>query len=486
MSNKKTDGWAADEFSQVALGDKRLNKRLVTLCDRFSDSPESPINQACEDWAETKAAYRFFKNESVDGDQIFDAHKTKTLERTKNHQVVLAVQDTSYFIYTNHPKTRGLGELSVKNGKHRKEIYSYGLAMHACMALSTEGLPLGLLDLQITARESINKEKGKAVRDHLPIEQKESYRWLETLRTTNALMKGKQVVTICDRECDIYDFFKLSKELDTDVIVRANANRTINRKSRYAQKDVTKLWGHLMGKSKAGTYQINIPRKSKSKHCSGRVARTAVVTVRFASFEMNPPRNHAKHKTEDLPNLKMSAIHVLEENPPEDEDPIEWMLLTTLNIISFEDAYEKIGWYALRWRIEMFFKVLKSGFKVEDCRLSHADRLRRYLTVMSIVGWRIFMITFIARTDPDLCCSNFLTSLEWKILFLKIHKGKDLPRVTPSIGEAVVWIAKLGGYIGRNSDGPPGTLTFWRGWKRLSDLTDGQALTLKMRLMTYG
>lgn len=191
MSNKKTDGWAADEFSQVDLGDKRLNKRLVTLCDRFSDSPESPINQACENWAETKAAYRFFKNESVDGDQILDSHKTKTLDRTENHQVVLAVQDTSYFIYTNHPKTKGLGELSMKNGKHCKEIYSYGLAMHTCMALSTEGLPLGLLDLQITARESINKEKGKAVRDHLPIEQKESYRWLETLKKTNDLMKEK-------------------------------------------------------------------------------------------------------------------------------------------------------------------------------------------------------------------------------------------------------------------------------------------------------
>lgn len=473
---KKSEEWAADEFSQVDLGDERLNKRLITLCGRFSDSPESPINQACEDWAETKAAYRFFQNESVDCNQILSSHQTKTLERASKQQVILAIQDTSYFIYTNHPKTEGLGELSLKNGKHCKEIYSYGLAMHACLALTTDGLPLGLLDLQITARESINKDKKKGASDHLPIEQKESYRWLETLKTTNSLMDEKQIVTICDRECDIYDFFKLSKELDASVLIRASANRTINRKSRYAEKSVTKLWEHLREKSEAGTYQVDVPRKSKSKYCSERLQRKAVVTIRFASFQMNPPRNHVKHKTETLANVEMTAIYVLEENAPEEEDPIEWMLLTNLSVNCFEQAYEKVLWYGLRWRIEMFFKVLKSGFNVESCRLAHAERLQRYLTVMSIVAWRIFMITLIARTKPDLCCSSFLSPHEWRILFLKTNKGKSAPDKPPTSSEVVIWIAKLGGYLGRKNDGPPGTLAIWRGWKRLSDLTEGANL----------
>lgn len=476
MNRDKTEGWATGEFSQVDLGDQRLNKRLVTLCERFSDSPESPINQACTDWAETKAAYRFFQNENVDCAQILSSHQAKTFERASGKQTILAIQDTSYFIYTNHPKTEGLGELSLKKGKHCKEIYSYGLAMHTCMALTTEGLPLGLLDLQITARESINKEKKKGASDHLPIEKKESYRWLETLETTNGLMGGKQVVTICDRECDIYDFFKLSKELDAAVLIRASADRTINRKSRYAEKDVTKLWKYLREKSEAGTYQVDVPRKSKSKHCSERLERKAVVTIRFASFQMNPPRNHVKHKTDVLTDLEMNAIYVLEENPPEGEDPIEWMLLTSLSVDCFEQAYEKVVWYGLRWRIEMFFKVLKSGFKVEDCRLAHAERLRRYLTVMSIVAWRIFMVTLIARTEPDLCCSSFLSPHEWRILFLKTNKGKNMPTQSPSVGDAVIRIAKLGGYLGRKNDGPPGTLALWRGWKRLTDLTEGANL----------
>ena len=129
--------WAADEFAGVDLGDKRLDSRLVKLCDSLSEAPESPINQACEDWGESKAAYRFFQNEKVDCDQIMSSHQAKTLERACDRQVVLAVQDTSYFIYTNHYKTEGLGKISTTKGRHGGETHSRGLVMHTCMALTT-------------------------------------------------------------------------------------------------------------------------------------------------------------------------------------------------------------------------------------------------------------------------------------------------------------------------------------------------------------
>lgn len=479
MNEHDKTSWAAQEFASVDFGDKRLEARLVKLCDRFSDSPESPINQACADWAETKAAYRFFQNESVVCASILSSHQAKTVERAIPHETILAIQDSSYFIYTDHPKTGGLGELSLKNGKNRKEIYSYGLAMHACMACTTGGLPLGFLDLQISARESIDKGKKKGASDHLPIEQKESYRWLDSLDKTSDAMGPGRVVTVCDRECDIYDFFKLAKEREASVLVRASSDRTINRRSRYAERDVVKLWEHLGSSDEAGTYEVDVPHRSKSKHCSERFARVAKVTVRFASFEMNAPRNHVKHGTETLPDITMTAIHVLEENPPQGEAPIEWMLLTNLTVGSFAEACEKVVWYSLRWRIEMFFKVLKSGFKVESCRLAHAERLKRYLTVMSIVAWRLFMITLIARAEPDRPCSDLLSYHEWRILFLKINKHQQLPEQAPSVAQAVTWIAKLGGYLGRKNDGPPGTLTLWRGWKRLNDLTEGAILSGK-------
>lgn len=174
----------------------------------------------------------------------------------------------------------------------------------------------------------------------------------------------------------------------------------------------------------------------------------------------------------------MFAVYVFESNPPKEEDAVEWMLLTNLSVNSLEQAQEKVIWYCLRWRIEMYFKVLKSGFKVEDCRLSNADRLIRYLTVMSIVAWRIFTITLMARTNPNVPCTEFLTKNEWKVLFLKVHKNKKLPESTPVMGEAVIWIARLGGFLARNNDGYPGTVTLWRGWKRLNSLVEGWNLAV--------
>jgi cytochrome c oxidase subunit IV len=477
MNPKNRSGCAAEEFAEVNLGDKRLDTRLIKLCDRFSDAPESPINQACVDWAETKAAYRFFQNNKVEVDKMLAAHRCKTAQRAKEHRTVLAIQDTSYFVYTNHPKTEGLGKMSLKKGKNVKNIYSNGLIMHTCLAVTTKGLPIGLFDQKIFSRKLRKKDNRKTKpHDYLPIEDKESYRWLEALENTMEVTGCTQIVTVCDREADLYEFFNRSHQIDAPVLVRANADRTINRKSRYAEKDVEKLWEHMRKQSDSGSYVVEISKRSKTKHTKEREARTAIVSVIFDSFTLNPPRNNIRHSTEKLPDIEMHAVYVLEQNPPAGEKAIEWMLLTNLPVMSYEDAYEKVLWYCLRWRIEMYFKVLKSGFMVESCRLGHADRLAKYLTVMSIVAWRLFMITLISRTDPTTSCSTFLTDQEWKVLFLHTNKNKTIPKKPPSIGIVVIWIAKLGGYLARKSDGPPGTITLWRGWKRLADLTEGLKL----------
>jgi hypothetical protein len=453
--------WADEEFSALTLGDKRLDARLVRLCDRFSDSPESPINQACADWKETKAAYRFFQNDRVDVSAIIAAHRHKTAGRAGGRDTALALQDTSYFVYTSHPKTEGLGEISMKKGKNVDKIYSRGLVMHACLAVTTEGVPLGLLDQSISARQPRPEPRrrvkgGGRVQDVRPIEEKESYRWLETLTATAKAAVDARVVTVCDREADIYDFFRLSDELGTPVLVRASQDRPVNKKSRYAEKGVAKLWEHICKQPDAGSYQIEIPRRAKTKHCGARAARTALLSVKFGAFAMNPPRNHPKHADEKLPDIEMNGILVREASPPQGEEPLEWMLITNLPVGSFEDACEMVRWYGLRWRIEMYFKVLKSGFRVEACRLANAERLTRYLALMSIVGWRIFMITLIGRADPTMPCTALLAQQECKILYLLNRSSEGPPQISPTIGEAVTWIAKLGGYLGRKCDGPPG------------------------------
>jgi hypothetical protein len=477
-------GWAANEFQGVELGDKRLNARLIKLCDTFSQAPESPINQACVDWAETKAAYRFFKNENIDTERIISAHRDKTAGRAANHRTVLAIQDTSYLIYTNHSKTQGLGKISLKKGKNIDKIYSRGLVMHTCLALTTKGTPLGLLDQKIFARElrprhGRRNKGGRSIHDILPVEDKESYRWIETLKTTTEKASSEtQVITVCDRECDFYDFFKAAEKSASTVLVRASQNRTVNRRSRYAEKEVAKLWDHVMSKPIAGSYNVSVSAIEKTRHCKGRIARTSQMEVRFGGFKMNPPRNNPKHKKEVLPNIQMYAIYVLEKHPPEGEDAVEWMLLTNQPVINFDEACKWISWYSLRWRIEMYFKVLKSGFRVEACRLGTADRLICYLTLMSIVAWRLFTITLIARTDSSTPCSEFLSEVEWTVLLIKSSRNGNLPVSPPPIGEAVISIAKLGGYLARKKDGPPGTLVLWRGWKRLMDLAQGWTLAL--------
>jgi hypothetical protein len=477
-------GWAADEFKEVDLGDKRLDSRLIKLCDSFSKAPESPINQACADWAETKAAYRFFKNENVDVERIMSAHREKTSGRAANHRTVLAIQDTSYFVYSNHPKTKGLGKISLKKGKNIDKIYSRGLVMHTCFAVTTKGTPLGLFDQKIFARKLRPEHErrstgGRYVQDVLPVEDKESYRWIEALEATTKVSAEVQVITVCDRECDFYDFFKSAEKSGSAILVRASQNRTVNRGSRYAEKNVSKLWDHIMSKPTAGFYIVDISARQKTRHCKGRVARTAKMEVKFGGFIMNPPRNNPKHKIEVLPNIQMYAIHVLEMHPPEGEDAVEWMLITNQPVSTFDEACERIRWYCLRWRIEMYFKVLKSGFRVESCRLGTAARLICYLTLMSIVAWRLFTITLIARTNPSMPCSELLSELEWTVLAAKLSRNGNQSATPPSIAEALISIAKLGGYLARKKDGPPGTLVLWRGWKRLMDLAEGWSMALK-------
>lgn len=177
--------------------------------------------------------------------------------------------------------------------------------------------------------------------------------------------------------------------------------------------------------------------------------------IKFEKIDVIPPRNYKGSKKGNL-SLSIYTIHVLEKKPPKDADKIEWILYTNTPILTFEEAVEKIKWYCLRRRIEVYFKVIKSGFKVEDCRLENADRLIRYLTVVSIVAWRVYWLTLVARTAPDTSALLFLNEFDWKILFLKFNPGKKIPKHAPSMRQATIWIAQLGGFLARKGDGDPG------------------------------
>jgi hypothetical protein len=199
-----------------------------------------------------------------------------------------------------------------------------------------------------------------------------------------------------------------------------------------------------------------------------REARGATVSVRFAQVRLKPPWRPNKQK---LPPVTLNAVLVREDHPPDNVDePIEWLLLINLPIESFDDAIRVVEWYCCRWQIEVYHKLIKSGCQVEDCRLQTADRLQNYIALMSVVAWRLHWLTYINRAESDLPCTVVLTTVEWQALYIRIHGTTAFPESPPTVRQAVRWIAKLGGFLGRKGDGEPGITVIWRGWQRLQDI----------------
>ena len=306
------NAWAVNEFREVDFGDARLTKRLIKLSNDLSKFPESPINQACGNWSQAKAAYRFFKNEKVNVGEILSHHANWTVERARQEERILAIQDTSYICYNNHPKTKGLGLISKRAGLNKTTIKTDGLVMHTTFAVTSEGLPLGRLDQMMYAREPLSEEKAarqKASHNNgLAIEEKESVKWLTALGKTPTLLgnSNTEVVTICDREADIYDFFECAHRKECNFLVRACKDRNINKKSLCTEKHKEKLWSLMQRQPSQGKIQVEVPAQK------GKPARVATRDISFSTFTMNPPRNNIRNKTESLTNFRLNSIYVNE------------------------------------------------------------------------------------------------------------------------------------------------------------------------------
>jgi hypothetical protein len=451
LSSSSEYQWCLGEFAAVELQDARLNYRCSELAVQLAMQPQGPINQACEDWADTKAAYRFFDNDKATPERIQAPHQQRTVERMAQYERVLAVQDTTFLNYTQHPKTEGLGPIGNKSQNQR------GFGLHSTLVTTPEGMPLGVLNQAVFTRPEDEPSHRPEECRLLPIEEKESYRWLQAFEQTLALAPaGVEVITVCDREADIYEMFAFAQKQQAPLLVRASSNRAL------LDEEVRKLWPKVAGQAIAGYLSVHIPGNDQ------RQARQATVSVRFASFTLRPPWRPNGLK---LPAVTLNAVLVREENPPADiDEPIEWLLLTNTPVTSFEEAHRVVAWYCSRWQIEVFHKVLKSGCRVEDCRLQTADRLYSFVALMSVIAWRLHWMTYINRCQPDLPCTVVLTTIEWEALYMRIHKSNRLPDTVPTVHQAVRWIAQLGGFLGRKSDREPGVTTLWRGWRRLQDM----------------
>ena len=397
-------------------------------------------------------------NEKLDPSRILVAHHDSLSQRVKGEKVVLAIQDTTYFRFD--------ALVDLRREEPRKRFRDmHGVIMHHCLAVSTTGLPFGQISHKLYNRDIGSYYGGHHDHQKIPIEQKESFRWIESLRETNAFgdQHGVKLVTVADRECDIYEFLQEATELGEDFVIRASKDRRTVEHS-YTKSPEKKIWYLVENSPVIGSYQIKLNQKSRT--------RSVELAVRSCCITLKPPARLIAARSKKLVPVTVTCILVREENPSTDDEAIEWMLLTNFKVTSFSEAREKISWYEKRWTIESFHKVLKSGFRAEKCQLKTPERLYRFIATIAVLAVRLYEFSHLARDYPEECCTKILKDHEWKALEHKVKGQKSTSNKPPNLAKAITWVAVLGEYLNRKNDPPPGTMVIWRGWKRLQDIAD--------------
>lgn len=462
-----TQDWLDRELAGSSFADERLGKRLRKLVGLLGNAIGSTVPLACQDWANTKAAYRFFSNDRVSEAEILAGHFEATRDRfAVTEGPILVLQDTTEFTFQRE-RTAPVGvTYAVNSGKDKAGRYRMhtvcGLLMHASLAVTTDGVPLGLAAIKFWNRQKFKGTaalKRKINPTRVPIEQKESVRWLENMRQSVTLFGApERCIHIGDRESDIYELFCLAKELGTHFLVRTCVDR-------LAGDGTHTIADEMRALDVAGQHHIEVADNT------GRVE-TAMVELKYGSLQVLPPIGKQKR----YPPLTLTVLHAQERKVPTGRSQIDWKLITDLPVQSHHEAIEKLRWYALRWKIETFHKILKSGCRAEQARLRTAERLVRLIAVFCILSWRVFWMTMINRSLPQAEPDVALTKLEVKLLDQLVPDRPGVPVIVASLSRYVTKIAKLGGYLARNSDPPPGNIVMWRGLARLTDIKLGATL----------
>jgi hypothetical protein len=441
------------------LGHRRLNRRAARLVGDALDNPGASIPQAAGTAAATQAAYRFLDNPHVRATDLDAAHTAYTLQRLAEHPgPVLVPQDTTPADFTSPARNRRLGQLA--HAQH------FGFFAHSALAVTGDGLPLGLLYQYVWLRPPEQRGKRKHRRSKETAD-KESQRWLDAEQACAAVVPPQRLlVMIGDREADFYDYFALPRRPNQHVLVRAKGRR------RLADRDEL-LGVAVRGLAVAGQLEVTVPRKD------GRPGRTARVAVRHGTVALAPPCTHPRRR--QLPPLPVQVVHVVEVGAPAGVEPLQWLLLTTLPVTNFDEAARVVRWYGYRWRVERYHFTLKSGCQLEELQLETAERLRRALALYAMVAARLLYLTYLARQEPGGSCEKVLSREEWEVLWRHHFPGQPLPAGVPPLRQAVWWVARLGGFLGRKRDGEPGVKVLWRGLRKLHDMVVGFRLATEIR-----
>lgn len=466
--------WIEDELAAADLGDQRLERRYRLVLDRLSLKPSLKFNAACRGRAEIEAAYRFVNHPRATPDALLAPHGEATLQRIRQHPLVLVPQDTSEVDLTR-PKHQVHGAGPLGSAKR------HGFYFHHLLAVTPEGLPLGVVASSIWARdpEELARPQAEkaAQRKQKPIQEKESIRWLEGYRAccaAQAACPGTQVVCLSDSEGDVYECLAQQRDAGgegprADWIVRACQDRALA----PAGGKPAKLFETVAKGPVQHRLTIEVSARPQNggggrKRKAARQARTAEVAVRAARVTLRGP----KRPGGALPDVEVNCVLAREESPPQGEERVEWLLLTSLPIGTPQQVLLVVECYCARWGIEVYFRVLKSGCQVESSQLETAEGFKAFLALQMIVAWRVLHVLMLGRECPEMSCEAVLEEDEWKAAYAVVRKQAP-PSQAPRLGEMVEIIARLGGWMGRKCDGPPGPKAMWIGMQRVADLAQG-------------
>ncbi len=480
--------WVEEEFRTADLGDKRVNQRLKRCVDQFAVIAESTPH-ACRSGADLKATYRFVSNARVDMSKVFSEHNRASLERASQEKLVYVIQDTTEVDLTK-PQQQVVGAGPLRSDKTR------GFYYHPAYAVSGEGVSLGVVDQVIWARDAESlKSSSKAresQRNKASFEEKESIRWLEMQQSAEQLARATPQTTfvcVADSEADIFELFSEAASFPDNfhLLIRGCHNRKITAASDSSSPiEASTLYDALASATVryqttiavGGRDESQLPGDQKRARKQAKTARKAELAIRAISVTIAGPRRPGGGTLEDS---KLNIVEAVEEQPPEGEPSVRWVLLTTLPINTNEEIESVLKGYRMRWSVETYFKTLKSGLKIEKMKYETLDRYLTAFAMLAAVAWRVEYIKTAARSSPESPCEDYFSSTEWKSIFAFVKRAVPDPSAPPTIAEFLLLIAQLGGYINKKSQGPPGSKTIWRGMAKFDTIVQAYQIFSDLR-----
>jgi len=452
---KDTLVWAETVFGECQLPDLRLKRRLIRTAAQFASNPEASVNAACKgDPAIQEGAYRLLENDRVSPFDIAEGGFSSTISAyASNDEDLLLVMDTTKLPFY-HSVCKQLGHLGYSTTKG-----PFGWHVHSSLMLSgTSGLTLGLIDQEWWQRDASSHGKNQHRRERL-YQDKESFKWESGLSRAAERLGShiSRVITVGDREADLYEFLIYNEQHGYRYIVRACYDRSLS------DEDV-KLFDHLRSQPALGRTKVEVKQRG------GRVARVATVTLRSSRVVLRPPRG----KRDAYPPLTLWVVYIEEESPPDGVKPLIWRLLTTEPAKTFQEALKVQRYYTFRWRVEEFHKAWKTGCSLDEARIQYSDNLQRLAQILAFVAVRLLQMR--ECKDTEVLCDQFLKPEEWKLLWLSIMKDKPLPEKPPPLKWAYYGIAKLGGWIDTKRNGRVGWQAMWKGYNVLQERREGWKL----------